>query len=135
MTENEKRLSAEERKKKIRERYKGVDKDELPVMLIISQWWIRRSRIAVVIVASPRKSAHSSKPLLDVIISDVFSDMEDTNPKKRFASVGVSGMKPTSSIITRAALCRYFILRLLALEISTVFRIIIRLSSVSKATV
>lgn len=29
MTENEKRLSAEERKKKIRERYKGVDKDEL----------------------------------------------------------------------------------------------------------
>ena len=28
MTENEKRLSAEERKQKIRERYKGVDKEE-----------------------------------------------------------------------------------------------------------
>ena len=32
MTENEKRLSAEERKQKIRERYKGVDKDELEVI-------------------------------------------------------------------------------------------------------
>ena len=62
----------------------------MPVMLIISQWWIRRSRIAVVKVASPRKSAHSSKPLLDVIISEVFSNMEDTKPKNRFASAGVS---------------------------------------------
>lgn len=33
-------------------------------MLIISQRWMRRSRMAVVMVASPRKSAHSSKPLL-----------------------------------------------------------------------
>ena len=32
MTENAKRLSAEERKQKIRERYKGVDKDELEVI-------------------------------------------------------------------------------------------------------
>ena len=32
MTENEKRLSAEERKQKIIERYKGVDKDELEVI-------------------------------------------------------------------------------------------------------
>ena len=32
MTENEKRLSAEERQQKIRERYKGVDKDELEVI-------------------------------------------------------------------------------------------------------
>lgn len=32
MTENEKRLSAEERKQKIRERYKGVNKDELEVI-------------------------------------------------------------------------------------------------------
>ena len=86
-------------------------------------------------VASPRKSAHSSKPLLDVIISEVYSDIEDTNPKNRFASAGVSGIKPTSSTITRAALRRYFSLRLLALEISTVFRIVMRLSSVSKATV
>ena len=67
--------------------------------------------MAVVMVASPRKSAHSSKPLLDVMISEVFSDMEDTNPKNRFASVGVSGMKPTSSTITRAAFLRYFSLR------------------------
>lgn len=32
MTENEKRLGAEERKRKIRERYKGVDKDELELI-------------------------------------------------------------------------------------------------------
>lgn len=32
MTENEKRLSAEERKRKIRERYRGVDKDELELI-------------------------------------------------------------------------------------------------------
>ena len=38
MTENEKRLSAEERKQKIRERYKGVDKDELEV-IPAGSWW------------------------------------------------------------------------------------------------
>ena len=32
MTKDEKRLSAEERKAKIRERYKGVNKDELEVI-------------------------------------------------------------------------------------------------------
>ena len=54
-------------------------------MLIISQWWMSRSRIAVVMVASPRKSAHSSKPLLEVIISEVFSDMNGLN--KRIGSL------------------------------------------------
>jgi hypothetical protein len=55
-------------------------------MFKISQWWISRSRIAVVIVASPKKSAHSSKPLFDVMMSDVFSDIEDTKPKNKLAS-------------------------------------------------
>ena len=34
--------------------------------------------MAVVIVASPRNLAHSSKSLLEVKINEVFSDMEDT---------------------------------------------------------
>ena len=33
------------------------------------------------------------KPLLEVIISEVFSDMEDTKPEQ-FASAGVKGMNP-----------------------------------------
>lgn len=38
--------------------------------------------MAIVIVASPKKSVHSSKPLLDVIITDVFSVIAEMNPKK-----------------------------------------------------
>ena len=44
--------------------------------------------MAVVIVASPRKSTHSSKPLLDVIIREVFSGHGGNKPKNRFASAG-----------------------------------------------
>ena len=37
------------------------------------------------IAASPMKSIHSSKPLLEVTITDVFSDISEMNPKNRFA--------------------------------------------------
>lgn len=60
--------------------------------------------MAVVIVASPRKSAHSSKPLLEVIMREVLSLMAEMNPKKRLASAGERGMKPTSSTTTSSAL-------------------------------
>ena len=54
------------------------------------------SRLAVVIVASPRKSTHSSKPLFEVMIIDVFSDISETNPKNKFASCVFRGINPTS---------------------------------------
>ena len=57
-------------------------------MLIISQQWMRQSRMAVVMVASPRKSAHPSKPLLEVIIREVLSLMAEMKPKNRLASAG-----------------------------------------------
>ncbi len=73
-------------------------------MLIISQRWIRRPRIAVVMAALPRKPAHSSKPLLEVIMREVLSLMAEMNPKKRLASAGEKGMKPTAFTTTGAAL-------------------------------
>ena len=79
-------------------------------------------------------SAHSSKPLIDVIIIDVRSGMAETNPKKRFASAGDNDIKPSSSTTTNAARLRYLRRRLLVAEVSTVLRIFIRLSSVSNAT-
>ena len=91
--------------------------------------------VAVVMVASPRKSAHSSKPLLEVIMREVLSLIAEMKPKNRLASAGERGIKPTSSTTTRAALWRYLRRRLLALEISAVLRIVMRLSRVSKATV
>lgn len=91
--------------------------------------------MAVVIVASPRKSAHSSNTLLNVIINEVFCYMEDMNPKNRFASVGGNDRKPTSSIATNATFCRNFILCLLTLDISRGVKTVMRLSSVSKTTV
>ncbi|KLU63894.1 hypothetical protein DEAC_c42060 [Desulfosporosinus acididurans] len=50
-------------------------------------------------------------------MSDVFSDIEDTKPKNKLASIVESGMKPTSSIITSDAELSIFIRLLLAVEI------------------
>jgi hypothetical protein len=44
----------------------------LPVSMI-SQWWVRRSNMAVVIFASPKIFGHSAKARLVVISSEVFS--------------------------------------------------------------
>ena len=49
---------------------------------------IDQIRIAVTITASPMKSVHSSKPLLDVTVTHTFSDISDMNPKNRLASCG-----------------------------------------------
>jgi len=43
--------------------------------------------MAVVMVASPKNSVHSSNPLFDVRMREVLSDMAETKPKNRFASV------------------------------------------------
>ena len=72
--------------------------------------------MAVVIVASPRNCAHSSNPLLEVIISEVRSDIEDSKPKNRLPSQGESGMKPTSSTTIIAAFRIYLIRFLLVPE-------------------
>jgi len=52
-------------------------------MLKISHLYTSLSRIAVVITSSPKKPLHSLKPLLDVIISDVFSCIAAINVKNR----------------------------------------------------
>jgi len=44
------------------------------------------------------KSVHSSNPLLDVIIKEVLSAIEDINPKKRFASALLSGMRVSARL-------------------------------------
>ena len=44
----------------------------LPVSMM-SQWWVRRSSMAVVILASPNTCGQSAKARLVVISSDVFS--------------------------------------------------------------
>jgi hypothetical protein len=103
-------------------------------MFKISQWCIRRSKIAVVIVTSPRKSVHSSNPLLEVMMIEVFSDIDETKQKNKLASVALSGIKPTSSTITSAAEFSNFSCLLLAVEICEVFRVTMSSSNVVKAT-
>ena len=66
---------------------------------------------------------------------DVFSYIDETNVKNRFASAGDRGMKLTSSITMRAAFRKYFSLRLLAPAISAVLSIAMRLSRDLNATV
>lgn len=59
----------------------------------VSQWWIKLSRMAAVIVASPRKSAHSSNPLLEVMIRDVFLNMLAAKLKKRTISFRIESRR------------------------------------------
>lgn len=50
------------------------------------------------------KISHSSKPLFEVMISDVFLDIAETKSKNRFASeVDIGGINSTSPIITNSA--------------------------------
>lgn len=75
------------------------------------------------------KSDHSSKPLLEVMMMDVFSDIDDTKPKKRLASTVESGINPTSSMRTSAAELSILSRRLLAVEICEVLSIIMSSSN------
>lgn len=84
----------------------------------------------MVIVASPMKSIHSSNPLFDVIITDVFSDIAEIKLKNRFASCVLSGKNPTSSITISDAFRIFFILLLLLVIICSVFKSMISYSSV-----